>query len=112
MKTLSKNRVAAWMALCSGCLLVAGAALPAEKTLQNDSFTGSGQIACQLGAVEGEILAARFAPEPGDYPFTVKRIQVLVCPDGFTGTFLMTVWEDDGSSSSSSGRRATGSSGW
>ena len=98
MKTLSKNRVAAWMALCSGCLLVAGAALSAEKTLQNDGFTGAGDLVCIPGFAIEEIGAARFTAQPEDYPFTIKRIQVILCPDGPPVDLVLKIWQDDGSS--------------
>ena len=67
-----------------------------SKVLQNDGFNGFGSVACQLGAVEGEILAARFSADPGDYPFTIQKIEALVCPAGRTGYFTVSVWADDG----------------
>jgi hypothetical protein len=69
-----------------------------EKTLQNDSFTGVGDLVCIVGFGVEEIGAARFTAEPGDYPFTVERVQVLLCPDGPPVDLVLKVWSDDGSS--------------
>jgi len=67
-----------------------------EKTLQNDSFNGAGDLICELGFVETEIGAARFTADPQDYPFTVERIQLILCPDGQAFQLTIKVWEDDG----------------
>lgn len=76
--------------------LVVVSAHAGTKVLQNDGFNGFGSVACQLGAVEGEILAARLSADPGDYPFTIQKIEALVCPAGRTGYFIVSVWADDG----------------
>jgi len=96
MKTMSQIRAAFGVVVIAAGLSWSPIALSVEKILQNDSFTGAGQVACQVGSEEGEILAARFTPDPGDHPFTVEKIQVLICPDGIPGAFTMTVWQDDG----------------
>lgn len=69
-----------------------------EKTLQNDSFTGVGDLMCIPGFAVEEIGAARFTAEPSDYPFTVERVQVLLCPDGPPVDLVVKIWNDDGSS--------------
>jgi hypothetical protein len=69
-----------------------------EKTLQNDSFTGVGDLVCIPGFAVEEIGAARFTAAPSDYPFTVERVQVLLCPDGPPVDLVVKVWNDDGSS--------------
>ena len=69
-----------------------------EKTLQNDSFTGIGDLMCIPGFAVEEVGAARFTAAPSDYPFTVERIQVLLCPDGPSVDLVVKVWNDDGSS--------------
>lgn len=71
-----------------------------EKTLQNDSFSGTGTVICVSGQSfgEGEIAAARFNPAPGDYPFQLLRILILACPNGAQADLVVKVWEDDGSS--------------
>lgn len=69
-----------------------------EKTLQNDSFTGVGDLMCVPGFAVEEVGAARFTAAPSDYPFTVERIQVLLCPDGPPVDLVVKVWNDDGSS--------------
>jgi hypothetical protein len=102
MRPLSITRQGRHAALAAGAL-VAMSFLPTpldavEKTLQNDSFTGVGNLYCETGFVIEEIGAARFTAEPGDYPFTVERIQVLLCPDGPPVDLVVKVWNDDGSS--------------
>jgi len=85
-------------------LLACAAALPAapvgaiEKTLANDSFAGIGDLVCVQGFAVEEIGAARFTADPGDYPFTIQRIQILLCPDGPAADLVLKVWQDDGSS--------------
>jgi hypothetical protein len=69
-----------------------------EKTLQNDSFTGIGDLVCVPGFAVEEIGAARFTAAPSDYPFTVERVQVLLCPDGPPVDLVLKIWSDDGSS--------------
>jgi len=71
-----------------------------EKTLQNDSFGGTGQVDCILGQsfAEGEVAAARLTPAPTDYPFELLRILILACPNGAQADLVVKVWEDDGSS--------------
>jgi hypothetical protein len=94
----SRRRVRfAAIALAAASLLCAplGAV---EKTLQNDSFTGVGDLMCIPGFAVEEIGAARFTAEPSDYPFTVERVQVLLCPDGPPVDLVVKIWNDDGSS--------------
>jgi len=71
-------------------------AVAVEKTLQNDSFTGVGDLVCIPGFAVEEIGAARFTAEPSDYPFTVERVQVLLCPDGPPVDLVVKIWNDDG----------------
>jgi hypothetical protein len=73
-------------------------AVAVEKTLQNDSFTGTGDLVCIPGFAIGEIGAARFTGQPGDYPFTIKAVQVILCPDGPQVELVLNIWEDNGSS--------------
>lgn len=80
----------------TGMALAVPSAHAGTKTLQNDGFTGIGSVACQIGAAEGEILAARFSGESGDYPFTIEGVLALVCPASSSGFFVVKVWEDDG----------------
>ena len=69
-----------------------------EKTLANDGFTGSGDLICVQGFAVEEIGAARFTAEPGDYPFTIQSVQILLCPDGPASDLVLKIWRDDGSS--------------
>ena len=78
--------------------LPGAAALAVEMTLANDSFTGVGDLMCIPGFAVEEIGAARFSPPPGSYPFTVERIQVLLCPDGPPVDLVVKIWRDDGTS--------------
>lgn len=85
-------------------LLCAAVALPAaavEKTYQLDSFTGSGNAVIEGDFNAGEGAAVVFTPAPGDAPLTLKRVQVLVLPEGANpggnlGAFLLGVWRDPG----------------
>jgi hypothetical protein len=85
--------------LVAALMLVAAPAPAVEKTLQNDSFSGIGSINCVSGSsfsVPGEIAAARFTPDPGDYPVRILEVQVLACPPGAQDTLVLKIWEDDG----------------
>lgn len=93
---VARSLAAAALAVAASQLAAPAAAV--EKTLQNDSFSGVGDLVCIPGFAVEEIGAARFVAEPGDYPFTVERIQVLLCPDGPPVDLVVKVWNDDGSS--------------
>ena len=71
-----------------------------EKTLQNDSFGGTGPVICITGQsfAEGEIAAARLTPAPTDYPFELLSVLILACPNGTQSDLVVKIWEDDGSS--------------
>jgi len=98
MKNLRPGHITVSAFLCCGFLLATGPVTGIEKTLQNDSFSDDGDLVCVMGFVTDEIGAARFSAEPGDYPFTIKKIQVILCPDGPPLEMVLRVWEDDGSS--------------
>ncbi len=95
MRTLFVIRGASLVVLFT---LVAGPLLAVEKTLQNDSFSGSGTVNCVLGQsfAEGDIAAARFTPLPGDYPFQILEVQILACPPSTQGDLVLKIWQDDG----------------
>lgn len=95
MRTLFVVRAALWVVFFS---LVAGPGPAVEKTLQNDSFSGSGTVNCVLGQsfAEGDIAAARFTPLPGDYPFQILEVQILACPPSTQGDLVLIIWQDDG----------------
>mgnify|MGYP001346258401 CR=1 FL=1 len=60
--------------------LAASTSLAAEKEYKWDGFelTDSGmELAAMGGFVEGEAFAVRFQPAPGDYPVTLKRVDLL-----------------------------------
>jgi hypothetical protein len=80
--------------------VICAPAAAVEKTLQNDSFSGTGSVICVTGQSfgEGEIAAARFTPAAGDYPFELLRILILACPNGAQADLVVKVWEDNGSS--------------
>ena len=81
-----------------GATLLATPAGAIEKTLANDSFTGVGDLVCIPGFAVDEIGAARFTAAPTDYPFTLQRVQVLLCPDGPAVDLVLKIWQDDGAS--------------
>ncbi len=69
------------------------------KDLQNDSFDESGTVVYQGGFVTGEMMAARFTPDPDDYPIHIRKIKVYVetSPGGQTsGQFVLHLWADNG----------------
>lgn len=93
------SRLGVAAVLLAGCALAAALAAPAgavEKTLANDGFAGAGDLVCIPGFAVEEIGAARFAAEPGDYPFSIERVQVLLCPDGPAANLVLKIWRDDG----------------
>ena len=85
--------------LC-GSLFVIVLALPGEvdaaiKELSNDSFSGMGSITCQIGFVEGESGAVKLTADPGDYPYQVKKIRMLICPASTSGFVILRIYEDN-----------------
>ena len=71
------------------------------KWLQNDSFSGFGDVTFVGGFIQDEMMAVRFEADPADYPFDIMRVQVLVgdgASGGTVGGFTMTIYEDDGTS--------------
>jgi hypothetical protein len=91
-------RVAAIALAAASLLCVPAAAV--ERTLQNDSFGGTGPVICITGQsfAEGEIAAARLTPAPTDYPFELLSVLILACPNGAQADLVVKIWEDDGSS--------------
>jgi hypothetical protein len=85
--------------LLAAFLAVSPAAASQEKELKNDSATGGASVALQLGFIEGETGAAVLAADPGDYPVTIKNIQVFIdktplFPDN-SMTVELLVWDTD-----------------
>jgi hypothetical protein len=85
--------------LC-GWLLVIVLALSGEveaaiKELANDSFSGMGSITCQIGFVEGESGAVKLTADPGDYPYQVKKVRMLICPASTSGYVILRIYEDN-----------------
>ena len=85
--------------LC-GSLLVIVLALSGDvdaaiKELSNDSFSGMGSITCQIGFVEGESGAVKLTADPGDYPYQVKKIRMLICPASTSGFVILRIYEDN-----------------
>jgi hypothetical protein len=70
----------------------AGAAV---KELRNDSFTGAGAVTCQVGFIEGESGAVKLTADPGDYPYRIEKVRMLVCPGASTGYVIMRISEDN-----------------
>jgi hypothetical protein len=98
MKTTDRARIAVLVGLCVWFAFGSGTAHSIEKILQNDSFSGVGDLVCIPGFAIDEYGAARFVVDPGDYPFTIKRIQVILCPDGPPVDLVLSIRQDDGSS--------------
>jgi hypothetical protein len=53
----------------------------AVKELSNDSFAGAGTATCVTGPAEGLSAAAKLTADPGDYPYQVKKVRMLICPE-------------------------------
>ena len=74
--------------------------LTAIKILKNDSYTEGGLANAQAGFISGETMAARFNALPGDYPYKIMKVKVLVADNGsggINGDFTLHIWEDNGS---------------
>lgn len=71
-------------------------AAAAVKELANDSFNGFGSVVCQVGFVEAESAAARLTADPGDYPYRVEKVRMLVCPASTGGYAVLRLYEDNG----------------
>lgn len=78
--------------------LVSGSASAERKILQNDSFAGIATFTQLASFDEQEIVAATFTPDPGDYPFRIEKVQILVLAlfPGTIGFVSAAVWEDVG----------------
>lgn len=79
-------------------LLLFSCAVPASATikeLSNDSFTGSGTVTCQVGFGQGESGAVKLTADPGDYPYEIKKVRMLVCPGPNTITVILRISEDN-----------------
>jgi len=87
-----------WLRWCGGLLVVLGAAAPAAATikeLSNDSFTGAGSVTCVLGFAESESVAAKLTADPGDYPYEIKKVRMLICPEPTSGFVILRIYEDN-----------------
>lgn len=73
-------------------------AIAERKVLQSDSFSGEATFTQLASFGELEIGAAVFTAEPGDYPFRIDNIQVLILSllPGSIAMVSVTVWEDVG----------------
>lgn len=70
----------------------AGAAV---KELSNDSFSGVGSVTCQIGFLAGESAAVKLTADPGDYPYQILKIRMLVCPGSTSGAVILRISEDN-----------------
>lgn len=83
---------------CVGMVIALMTAVPAAaavKELSNDSFAGSGSVTCQIGFIEGESAAVKLVADPGDYPYQVKKVRMLVCPSSTSGFVILRLYEDN-----------------
>lgn len=67
----------------------------AIKELSNDGFTGIGAVSCQVGFLEGESGAVKLTADPGDYPYQVKKVRMLICPASTSGFVILRIYEDN-----------------
>ncbi len=92
------ERRRAWLRRFGGIILALVAATPATaavKELANDSFVGMGSITCQIGFVEGESAAVKLTADPGDYPYQIRKVRMLVCPASTAGYVILRISEDN-----------------
>lgn len=81
-----------------GLLLVLLATAPAGavvKELSNDSFSGAGSLTCVLGFAEAESAASKLTADPGDYPYEIKKVRMLICPEPTSGFAILRIYEDN-----------------
>jgi hypothetical protein len=76
-------------------LAVAAPGGAAIKELANDSFVGLGSVACQVGFVEGESAAVKLTADPGDYPYQIRKVRMLICPASTAGYVILRISEDN-----------------
>ena len=76
--------------------LLAPSALAGSRLLQNDGFTGEGQVGFQGGFVDGECWGVVYVPQPGDYPFEVDYVETLVGGSQDKALFVIEVYQLDG----------------
>ncbi len=65
------------------------------KELANDTFSGIGTVGCQTGFIEGEAAAAKLTADPGDYPYKIEKVRMLVCPGSTSGFVVLRISEDN-----------------
>ena len=90
-----------WQTMCRQCvgiLLVLVIAAPvgaAIKELSNDGFVAPGSVSCQVGFVEAESGAVKLTADPGDYPYEIKKVRMLICPASTSGFVILRLSEDN-----------------
>ena len=98
MQQSNGDRQAIWRR-CVGVLLVLITAAPAAaaiKELSNDGFTSGGTVTCKIGfVIPGESGAVKLTADPGDYPYQIKKVRMLVCPGPNTITVILRISEDN-----------------
>ena len=67
----------------------------AVKELFNDSFAGAGTVTCVMGFAEAESAAAKLTADPGDYPYEIKKVRMLICPEPTSGFVILRIYEDN-----------------
>jgi len=65
------------------------------KELSNDGFAGAGNVTCVMGFAEAESAAAKLTADPGDYPYEIKKVRMLICPEPTSGFVILRIYEDD-----------------
>ena len=83
------------VAVSLAVLAVAAPGGAAIKELANDSFTGMGSVSCQVGFIEGESAAVKLTADPGDYPYQITKVRMLVCPASSLGYVILRISEDN-----------------
>lgn len=82
-------------------LLGAAQAAAADKILKNDTFTGSGAVNSGVSFGEYQGAGVLFSPAPGDYPLTIKAVDVFSVTygggaPGNYGSYVLSLWDETG----------------
>lgn len=68
-----------------------------EIWLRNDGFENGGMAAFQQGFVQGECWASVYVPDPGNYPFAVTGVEMLIGGNTNMESFELAIYDVDAS---------------
>ncbi len=73
--------------------LLASPAMAGTKLLQNDGFTGEGEVGFQGGFVDGECWGVVYVPGATDYPFSLSYVEALVGGTSGSQYYILEIFE-------------------